>query len=573
VLVMRVQRAVAPAPVAPVHARTEIAVLPLQNLSAGGPHTYFAGGLHEELLTQLAKVASLKVISRTSVMGYVGTTKPLKQIAAELGVGSIVEGSVQVEGRRLRVNVQLIDAATDEHLWAERYDHTLDDAFAIQSEVAQQIVKAVGVALGPHERQAIAAAPTANPEAYQLYLQGREYYLRPGYLRENIETAQQLYEQAISLDPGFALAHAALSQTHGTMYWFRYDPTRARAARQWDEAEIALRLAPDLPQAHIAMGVAHYWGRRDYHRALDEYAIALKTLPNDGELWRLIGSAHRRQGNWNQVIAVFKKTIQLDPRSANLFNDLGGESYDTMHRYAEAVGMYDRALILAPDLHVAAVERGWAYVRWQGQFDTLRVVLSHLPGDTQLSDRGSVAAQRAALMLWERDTDGLLQEFQTERGTVLEGQAFFLPGALYAGWAYQLRGDPAAARVAFGSARTLLDSVMKILPDDWRVHSARGLAMAGLGRRDEALREARWLQQSEVYRVDALAHSVVAEERARILAQAGVADAALDEIEPLLSGPSYLTVHTLRLDPRWDPIREHPRFKALLVKYRSRSTR
>src|SRR3989338_3476592 len=232
-----------------------IAVLPFQNLTAEGPHAYFAGGLHDELLTQLSKVAALTVISRTSVMGYAGTnTPPLRQIASELGVGSVVEGSVQVVGGRLRVNVQLIDAATDTHLWAEHYDRTLDDAFAIQSDVAQQIVAAVGAAVSDPERQGLAAGPAAHAEAYRLYLQGREYRTRPGQLRQNDEIAQQLFERALAVDPDFALAHAELSQVHGAMYFWQYDRSPARAARQRQEAEAALRLVPDLPQAHLAMG-------------------------------------------------------------------------------------------------------------------------------------------------------------------------------------------------------------------------------------------------------------------------------------------------------------------------------
>jgi TolB-like protein/Flp pilus assembly protein TadD len=562
-LVMRAQRE---SPRAPAHGRTEIAVLPFQNLSAGGPHTYFAGGLHDELLTQLANVAALKVISRTSVMGYAGTMKPLKQIADELGVGTVVEGTVQVEGERLRVTVQLIDAATDEHLWAERYDRTLNDAFAIQSEVAQRIVAAVGTALTRAEQGRLAAVPTANAEAYRLYLQGREYAARPGVLRQDRETAQRLYERALGLDPSFALAHAALSQVHGETYWWRYDPSMARAARQREEAETALRLAPDLPQAHLAMGLAHYWGRRDYRRALDEFATALKGLPNDAELWLWMGTVHRRLGNWEEVFAAFEKAVQLDPRNADVFWNLGGITYDLTHRYADAVRAFDKALVLAPDLHLAAVYRGRAYVCWRGQLDTLRAVLGRVPRDAELGAMGSAAAQRAELLLWERDANGLLQELQGARVPVFETQHFFLPSALYAAWAHRLRGDE-AARAAFDSARALLDSVMKELPDDWRVHVARGLALTGLGRRDEALREASWLQRSEVYRKDVLSGPILAEYRALILAQAGDAEAALDEIERLLAGPSWLTVHTLRLNPGWDPIREHPRFKVLLVKY------
>lgn len=357
------------------------------------------------------------------------------------------------------------------------------------------------------------------------------------------------------------------------MYWYRYDPSAARVAHEREEAEAALRLAPDLPQAYIAMGLAHYWGRRDYRRALDEFAIALKGLPNDAELWLLIGAVHRRLGNWNEVFTAYEKAAHLNPRDANLFLDLGGWTYQAMHRYAAAVRAYDRALSLAPDLHVAAVYRGWTYVRWQGQLDTLRAALSRAPRDAELGPLGSVAAQRAALLLYERSADSLLQMIRIARVDVFEGQNFFQPSALYAAWAHQLRGDHATARATFASARVRLDSALGKLPDDWRVHAARGLALAGLGGRDEARREARWLRQSAVYGGDAVEGPLVAEDRARILAQSGDADAALDEIERLLAGPSWLSVHTLRLDPRWDPIRDHPRFKALLAKYSSGGAR
>ena len=238
-----------------------------------------------------------------------------------------------------------------------------------------------------------------------------------------------------------------------------------------------------------------------------------------------------------------------------------------MHRYADAVRAFERSLSLAPDNHVVGVFKGLALVLWQGQLDTLRAVLGRLPADAPLGERGTSSAEQVSLLFWERQADSLLQILTTARVPVFEGTTFFLPTSLYAAWAHQLRGDRTAARAAFDSARVLLDSVIRELPDDWRVHAARGLALAGLGRRDEALREASWLQQSVVYREDALQGPQLAEERAQILAQAGDAEVALDEIERLLAGPSWLSVHTLRLDPRWDPIRDQPRFKALLKKY------
>ncbi len=548
-------------PSSAVYERTAIAVLPFDNLSAGGPHAYFAGGLYDELQTQLSKVAALKVISRTSVRGYAAATMPVRQIARELGVGSVVEGSVQVVGARLRVNVALVDAATGAHLWAERYDRTLEDAFAIQSDVAQRIVAAVGAALTAKERQGLVAAPTTHAEAYRLYLQGRQYYARPGRPQQNLEIAQQLYERALVLDPGFALARAALSEVHGRMHWYRHDPSPARVARQLEEAEAALRLAPNLPQAHVAMGLAHYWGRRDYGRAFEEFRVALEGLPNDAEVWSWIGYLHRRMGRWGEVLRAFEKATELDPRAANLFHNLGGTTFAILHRYADAVRAFDHALSLAPDLHRAAIWKGWTYARWQGQLDTLRAVLSRVPRDT---------AEHVQLLRWERQADSMLQVLTTARVGVFDNVYFLLPGSLHAAWAHQLRGDGPAARAAFDSARVLLDSVMSELPNDWRVHAARGLALAGLGRRDEAFREARWLRQSLIYREDAFWGPLLAEDRARILAQAGESGAALDEITRLLARPSFLSVHTLRLDPLWDPIRDHPRFKALLAKYGAR---
>jgi TolB-like protein len=551
----------------PRHPRSAIAVLPFENLSAEGPNAYFAGGLHDELITQLTKVAALKPISRTSVMEYATRTKPIKQIADELSVGTIIEGSVQVVGERLRVNVQLIDAATDQHLWAEQYNRTLDDAFAVQSEIALRIVEAVGGTLSRAEAGAIAATPTANAEAYRLYLQGLEYARRPGYLRRNYEIAQDFYERAVALDSTFALAHAQLSRVHGVMSWYRYDPSPARLAHQREEAGSALRLAPDLPQAHLAMGYVHYVGRRDWQAALKEYRIALEGLPNEAGVWVQIGYVHRRLGHWDEVLAAFDKVVALDPRRSSTLSDLGAQTFRFLRRYQEAVEWYGRALALAPDVAENAVERGWTWVMWQGRLDSLRAALDRTPPEADLGSSRSVGASRSRMLLWQRQPDSVLAVLRRTPQPVFESQSSYLPTALFAAWAHQLRGDGVAARAAFDSARVLLDLVAVVQPDDWRVHAARGLALAGLGRRREAWGEARWLQQSNSYREDPFGGPNLAEDRARILAGIGEADAALAEIERLLAGPSWLSIHTLRLDPRWDPIRNDPRFQALLVKY------
>jgi TolB-like protein/Flp pilus assembly protein TadD len=542
--------------------RTAIAVLPFQNLSAEGPHAYFAGGLHDELLTQLSKVAALSVRGRTSVMGYAGTTKPTAQIADELAVGTIVEASVQVVGERLRVNVQLIDAARNEHLWAESYDRTLDDAFAIQSDIAQQVVAAVGARVGATERTALAAPPTANAQAYRLYLQGLAYYRRPSRDRRNWEVAQELYERALGLEPGFALAHAALSELHGAMYWWRYDLSPQRAARQREEAEAALRLAPDLPEAHVAMGLAHYWGRRDYQRALQEFAVARRQLPSVVEN---VGAVHRRLGNWDEAVAAWEEATRLDPRDAAQFRELGN-TYAVLRRYSEALREFDRALGVAPDLWSAAVDKGFVYVVWRGELDTLEAVLLRSNDVLAGSSRDSLIL-RVDLLFWKRQGDSMVTALSSAGIPVLEGPSFSWPTALYVAFAHQLRGDDSAARAAFEVARAFVDSVLRERPDDFRIHQARGLALASLGRREAALQEARWLERSALYREDAYAWDLPAEHRALILMRVGEGTLALHEIEQLLARPSRLSVELLRLDPRYDPIRADPRFQALLVKY------
>jgi tetratricopeptide (TPR) repeat protein len=476
---------------------------------------------------------------------------------------------VQIVGDRLRVNAQLIDAATDEHVWAERYDRTLDDAFAIQSDVAQQVVLAVGAALGESEHQALAEAPTANPEAYRLYLQGRTYYGRPGYRRENTEAAQRLYERALALDSTFALAHAGLSRVHGLMWFMRYDPSPARLTRQREEAETALRLAPDLPGAHSAMGFVHRFGQ-DWEAALEEYGMALEGLPNDAGLWGNLAYAHRELGNWDEVDAATERAIELDPRNATYFYDLRGNTYLVTRRYAQAIAAFNQALTLAPDLHDAAVLKGVAFLHWKGELDTLRAAVEQVPLDVELGGVGTGKMLRGWVLLWGRDPDGLFALLESAPDAVFESLTSYYPRSLAAAWAHEMRGDDGAARTAFDAARVFLDSAAAVLSNDWRVHAARGLALAGLGRRQEALREARWLEQSVVYREDAHWGPAAAEERARILARAGEADAALEEIEQLLARQAsgfMLSVHTLRLDPRWDPIRAHPRFQALLVRY------
>ncbi len=549
-------------PAAPAYARTAIAVLPFVNLTGPGPYGYFAGGLHDELLTELSRVTALKVIGRASVAEYADSSISLQRIARELGVGSVVEGSVQAVGDRLRVNVQLVDVATNANLWAERYDRTLDDAFAIQSEVAQRIVAAVGATLSAAEQEGLTRAPTGDPEAYRLYLQGRQYLLRPTRSRQDYEMAVQFLTRATEQDSTFALAYADLAEAQGLTYLLRYDPSPARLALAREAAHTAVRLAPDLPQAQAAMIYDYGLGRQDWQRALSTLTGALKGIPNDARLWERMGFMQRRLKHWPEAIAAFRRATDLDPRDPDLFQHLA-VTYDLMHRYADAAQSFDRVLALSPGLPNAVVLKGWTYIRWQGTLDTLRAGLDRLAPDAPGSF-GGVTGQRVLLQFWERDPEGMLRTLRGDPAAAFDGEDSYTPAALYAGWAHRFRGNEAAAAAAFDSALTLLDSVLVRLPNDWRVHVSRGLTLAALGRREAALQEARWIQGPASGPGGQREDPDPMVQHAQILAQLGDAKGAVAELPLPLRRPSWVSIETLRLDPLWDPIREDSAFQALL---------
>lgn len=550
-------------------AQTSIAVLPFRNLSEDSSHAFFAEGLHDELLTQLAKVSSLRVIGRASVLEYGATTKPLRQIGDELEVGSIVEAGVQVVGNRLRVTVRLLDPATQAHLWAERYDRTLDDAFAVQSDIAQHVVTAVGARLSGAEGGAISAPPTRVAEAYQFYLQGLAYQRRPGFLYRNFLTAQQLYERALALDTGFALAHAALASVHVSMHKLRYDRSLARLDLARRHADQALRLEPGLPQAHLAAAGVIYHQGGSYREALNQVNLGLRGAPSDPEMLTWKGVVHLSLGNWDSAVATFEHARRVNPRDANVAQHIG-DTYHYLRRYPEAIEAYRYASAFAPDLVQPRLSLGWSYFLWRGELDTLRTVLQGLPLELDPGwGGGSIEHQRLTLLLWERRPDSVLALLRVMAPAPDTNTEAIVTRALVAAEAHRLRGDSAAASAGFDSVAVLM-AEDRTDPDDPVARIGRGLAQASLGRRSAALRDVRWLERLEAEREDRHDWGL-AYWRARILARLGETDAALTLIERLLAEPSLFSVHELRLNPDFDPLRSEPRYAALLRRYESRT--
>jgi serine/threonine-protein kinase len=542
--------------------RPSVAVLPWINRSGEEADAHFTDGIHDEILTRLSQIQDLRVISRQSVMQFRESAAPAGEIAEALGVRYLLEGGLLRAGDSVRLNVQLVDAHLDETAWAASYDRDLSMAnlLAIQAEVATTIADTLQATVTPAERAALTRPETENLEAYDFYLQGRSYFLRPGYQRDDFEAAAELFARSIEEDPDFALAHASLSRVHGLMYWERFDPTEARLEEQRREAETALALQPDLPQAHVAIGWMHYV-QGDFRQALEEYSTALAGIPNDAEVVANIGYTHRRLGNWPEVYAAFLRATELNPRDANLFYDLGGHSYGSTRRYAEAAAAYESALELAPDLYDAALARGTTFIHWQGQLDSLRAAVAGLPETLQSPE---ILLGRLELALWERDGEALLRLVDAAPSPVLTTQVAYVPTALYAAWARRLLGEPDQAAAEFDVARRILEAAVEDRPTDERILLALGFTYAGLERPDDAERMVSRAIQSWQLARDALSGLQTVEDAARVLAQAGLVDQSLYQLEMVLEGVSPVSGNTLALDPLLDPVRGDPRFEALM---------
>ncbi len=375
---------------------TTIAVLPFQNL--GKPEDeYFADGITEEIINRLTGVSGLRVIPRSSAMQYKGTTKPLRQIGEELGAGYILEGTVRWDQlpdgtRQIRVSPEVIKVSDGTNVWAHGYQAVLAGVFQVQSDIAQQVTSALGVALAEPEKQELAEKPTENPEAYDYYLRGRAYYAR-GYAEQDIVKAIENYSRAVSLDPRFAVAWAALSEAHSEYFWFFFDRTPQRLALAKAAADSALRLSPNLADAHRALGFYYYWGFLDYDRALRELNLALEKRPEDPEVIFAIAAVNRRQGRWDEAVANFKKSVDLDPRSATNSYNLG-ETYFLARRYSEAAASTNALATYrqAGAHHIVAGAR--ALLRWRGDtseaYRVLRDGVARLGAEAMLGGFGPV---------------------------------------------------------------------------------------------------------------------------------------------------------------------------------------
>ncbi|OLD86214.1 MAG: hypothetical protein AUG81_11440 [Verrucomicrobia bacterium 13_1_20CM_4_54_11] len=538
-----------------------IAVLPFENLSTDPENAFFTYGVQDEILNGLAKIGDLKVISRTSVMQYEsGVKRNLRQIANELGVAHIVEGSVQRAGNRVRVTAQLIDAKTDTHLWVERYDRPLDDVFAIQSDIAKAIAGQLQAKLSPKIKSAIEERPTKDLAAYDLYVRAKLLVMAHFINEKNYLEAESLLDQAIARDSDFFLAHCLSAEVQSRLYWnFDHNPERRDLADRAVKA--AFHLRPEAGESHLAR--AQYLARcnLDYDNARAELALAQRGLPNNAQVFTLLGHIDRLQGRWNESVRNFDEALELDPRNLLTLRQLS-LAYLFMRRLAESAATVDRAVALAPQDDELRAYRASIDLDWRADpkplHKTLEAMINqNLTGSTDWGESWLDLALR------ERDP------VATGRALAAIGDGFHRGGLYFSrsfmeGCAARTFGDDAAARRAFTAARVEIERTVREQPDYGPPLCMLGLIDAGLGRREEAIREGRRASELLPVAKDAMNGAHIMQFLGVIYAWAGEKDLAIKQIAATLQVPSLLSYGELRLHPFWDPLRGDPRFENLV---------
>jgi TolB-like protein/Tfp pilus assembly protein PilF len=546
-----------------------IAVLPFENLSSDKENAFFAQGIQDEIITTLSKISGLKVISRTSTARYQSRPENLSEIARQLRVANILEGSVQKAGDRVHINVQLIQAETDGHLWAQSYDRELLDIFSVEGEVAKRIADALSATLSPQEKARVETKPTDNPDAYVLYLRGREFQTRPDNFLQDFRTAAQLFEQAIALDPNFALAHARLSAVTSQIYhWF--EPTAARKQKARAEATESLRLQPDLGEGHTALGLYLYYAEANYEAALREFALAARTLPNDGDVGLYIAAVQRRQGRWAEATAAYKHAEAIDPRNQITLYD-ASQTYFGLRDWNNALRGIDRVLELAPDSVNVKIQRGYIEFFRNGSAAPIKAALESIPAN--VDPDGVVTFARWDVGLMDRDpaaAEKALAACRLEAITSQPGAP--LPKSYLQGCIDLVRNDTARAQTDFEAARPALEKTVTDSPQDAVRHAQLGLLYAFMGRKEDALREGRRAVELKPISRDVIEGAAVQAFQALIFARTGETDRAISEIERLLTTPfavdyadESITVPDLRKRWEWDPLRSDPRFQKIVT--------
>jgi TolB-like protein/Tfp pilus assembly protein PilF len=545
-----------------------IAVLPFQNLSRDPDNAFFADGVQDEILTDLARLADLKVISRTSVTQYkTGIARNLREIAQQLGVANVVEGSVQRAGNRVRVNAQLIDARTDKHLWGQTYDRDLADVFAIQSEIAQAIANELQTKISAGEKAAIEEKPTHDLAAYDFYVRATplvEWNALSSTQEKDLSTAIDLLNQAVKRDPSFLLAWCQLANAHDAFYFQEIDRTPARLALAQSAIDTAFRLKPNSGEAHLALASHLYYGYFDFDRARAELAIAERTLPNSPDIFALSGFIDRRQSRWSDAIRNMERAAELDPRSILKLSTLA-ITYYQLHDYEQVDRTVTRIFALDPNRFDARIYRATIDLDRRADTRPLHAELEKILGeDPALAETDDVKIPSFFIALWDRDAAAADRAIAALREKNSFGDDSGQSRDFWKGVLARMKGDTAAAQTAFTAARAEREKRVQAEPDMGVLLSGLGVIDAGLGRKEEALLEGRRAIEITPLAKNALHGAIVLTDFALICAWTGERDLAIQQLVALAKIPQGPTYGDLRLNPMWDPLRGDPRFEKLV---------
>ncbi|MEJ2186208.1 MAG: hypothetical protein P8Z36_09760 [Gemmatimonadota bacterium] len=543
--------------------RKSIAVLPLNNLSGDDATEPFVAGIHDDILTNLYKIADLKVISRTSVMEYQDTRKNLREIAGELGVATILEGGVQRAGDRVRINLQLIDARTDEHIWAENYDRALttENIFSVQSDVALQVAAALRSVLSPSEKAQIEVRPTDNLEAYDYYLRGNEYHQRSEDLADQ-RIAIQLWTRATELDPSFPLPYAKLVGAQCMLHFGVVDRTEDHVALAAAAVAKLRELAPDLGETHQALGMYYYQCLGEFDRGMDEFTLAVALRPNDPQAHAGIAGVQRRRGHWAEAVESWVKTAELDPIFFGWPKELA-LTYTYMHEYARSDSAWNRAAALAPDDSGLYTWRAINRLSWTGDTHAARAIVEPALRGTDAVDLPELFHLLHLMDLYEGRYGRALDRLSAASSPTIENHFWVRTRAQLTAQVYALRGDAERARTYYDSARVYLEARIQEDPEDARLYRSLGIALAGLGQEQEAVRAAERARDLLPVSRDAVLGPESIAALARVYTMIGDYDAAVDQLDALLAVPTYHSAAWLRMDPAYTALRDYPRFRAL----------
>jgi TolB-like protein/class 3 adenylate cyclase/Tfp pilus assembly protein PilF len=551
--------------------RKSIAVLPFENLSDEKENAYFADGVQDEILTNLAKIADLKIISRTSVRQYKsGIARNLSEISRQLGIAHVVEGSVQRSGKRVRVNARLVDARDDRQLWGQTYDRDLADIFAIQSEIAKSIANQLQAKLSVGEKAAIEEPPTRDLVAYDLYVHASSLIDEALYYgldtEQNLFQAVELLNQATARDPAFLLAHCKLAEAHDGIYWEVIDHTPGRLDLAKSAVNSAFRLKPDSGEAHLALAVHFYNGYLDYNRARDELAIAVRTMPNNARIFEWRGYIDRRQGRWNDSARDFERAIELDPQNRDLLFQTAF-TYICLREYKRAREISDRGVDLESTNNYMRLLPGWIDFHEQADTERWHATLEKILMDDPASAR-DLTRGRFFVGLYRRDLSAADRALAALGEGTLRGRSI---GAIEFSRAYahglvaRMKEDIGGARAAFSAARQQQEKVVRADPNDGSQLCFLGLVDAALDRKEEALREGRRAVELLPVTKDALNGADILYFYAVICAWTGERDLAFEQLETLAKIPAGVSYGDIRLDPFWDPLRGDPRFEKIVT--------